>query len=503
MTWATDQIPNIDPNDPYSYPEIDPIILLQMDPTIFNQWRREFDFPRIVRYLRSNLDLFEDWMENQNVDESELIYFGPARFIKPNNESIFITESNKESQEDKKRIFYDSSKLRTYLKKPSYYGEIKIIKKIITYYDWVKKKRNIIDEEKFLINRPKWTSGESSLVKYEGGLRLINIGSIYETGPLTISNQLVLGSRGGWNSESKILEFLNFDFLSLNNTFWIGECDIFFSSFDHVKIENCSLAFLNFFNTSLEGMIIENSKIDKWKTENSNFVSIIKTPENIERCQITNCEFINTTFFRFYNSLKINNCSFTYKNNKIRSYSEIKNLYNSIGDYYNSGKYYYFEQKGIIQEKINIYNYLKINHNINEYSTSTNDAISFLIHNEIENNFLTKTKHYIILFFLILGHYSRLSLNFFNYLARGFGEKPFRILLSFIPLIIIFTVINTYLENYESFSQLMIDNSFNMFGKFELDSNNRINSAFRVFKAAFGVFLISLFVADLSAKKRY
>ena len=38
MTWTKYQIPIIDPIDPYSYPEIDPHILLLMDPTTFNNW---------------------------------------------------------------------------------------------------------------------------------------------------------------------------------------------------------------------------------------------------------------------------------------------------------------------------------------------------------------------------------------------------------------------------------------------------------------------------------
>lgn len=508
MTWKPEQTPRIDPNDPYSYPDIDPRVLLHMEPSTFNQWRREFDFPRIVKYLKEKLFLFDIWQTEQNIMDEDLLFFGPARFIRKNDNPIFITESDKGNQEDKKRIFIDHKKLINFQSNPNYYGNVSILKKVIPYLDWVLKRKDKpanLSENSLMGNSGTSDAGNSSKVVYNNELRLLNLGSIYERGNIITTNRMILGSRGGWNGEAKILEFINFDHIKMQNSIWNGECYLFYSSFSNVSVVSSSLSQIHFYKANLDGLKIGDTSIYNSIFEYSEIRSSFRNTEIIERCEINSCQFNNSDFFRYYNYITVRNSYFSYNIRASRNYSNIKSLYSSTGDFYNSSKYYYLEKRSAIYERSKILSYIRENRLTFDDSNLINNSLKYVASNTSQEHESLKqtTKYYMIFIIFSLGHYTFLIKDWINYLGRGFGEKPYRILFSFIPLILFFTLFNSFMENYDSFSQLIIDNSFNMLGKFELDPNSKLNSSFRILKAAMGVFLISLFVADLSSKKRY
>ncbi|WP_373496494.1 hypothetical protein [Aquiflexum sp.] len=508
MNWTSEQIPNISKVDKYSYPDIDPRILLCMEPSAFNQWRREFDFPRIVSYLQENLYLFKTWQQEENILDEELIFFGPARFIGKNKGPIYITESDLDIQEDKKRIYLDSKKLQIFKSKPEFYGKVNVLKSFKSYLDWLihrKEKPKHLSEISIFGNSSKSTRGNTSEFKINNELRLLNIGSIFEKTQIVINSPLMMFSRGGFNGESKNLEFLNFDFAIFKNSFFSGDCYLFFCSFSNVSIINTTVSGLHFYNSNLEGLKIEDSKLFNCHFENSNIRSLVQNPEYIDKSEVIGCSFINCEFFRFYNSIKFKNSDFIYTVRASENYANIKNIYNSSGDYYNSGNYYYLERKSRLLEKTRIIHYLKEDREGLNEPTLINETIRYFTFqkNRKKTNLIKKSIHYVLFFFLVLGHYFILTKDIINFAIRGFGEKPFRILLSFIPLIFIFSFLNYLTQDTLTFNQILLENSFNFFGKFEIDPENKFNSALRVFKAALGIFLISLFVADLSSKKRY
>lgn len=507
MSWTPAQIPQIDPNDPYSYPDIDPRILLRMEPSIFNQWRREFDFPRIVRYLKSKLFLFETWQSEQNISDQDLIFFGPARFIRKNDNPIFITESDKDNQEDKKRVFIDHKKLIKFQSNPSFYGTVTVLKKIVPFLDWVlarKDKPKNLSENSIFGNTGTSMSGNTSNWKFNNEFRILNIGSIYERVNITTNPTMILGSRGGFNNESKILEFLNFDFLKVHNFIWNGECFLFYCNFSNVSINSSSIAQIHFYKSNLSGLIISESSLHNLFFENCEIKSNFRNPETIEKSEINFCQFSNTDFFRYYNFVKIRNSEFKYTRRSSSNYLSIKNLYTSTGDFYNSSKYFYLEKKSELFEKVRLINYIKENRIKFNNADLINNSLKFVAFKDRKSISLKKSiKYYFVFLIYFLIHQTVLVKDWINYLSRGFGEKPYRILISFIPLILLFTIVGTILQEDSSFGNLLLENSFNLFGKFELDPESKVNSIFRVFKAAMGVFLISLFVADLSSKKRY
>src|SRR5690606_32752804 len=133
-------------------------------------------------YLKSSLFLFETWQAEQKLTDEELIFFGPARFLRKNGSLVYITESDYENQEDKKRIFIDQNKLKKYQSNPGYYGNLTILKTVSPYLDWVDKRNDkpkYLTENSILGNCGTETLNDTSKCIYNNELRTLNIGSVY------------------------------------------------------------------------------------------------------------------------------------------------------------------------------------------------------------------------------------------------------------------------------------------------------------------------------------
>lgn len=52
MNWDTILIPKLLEDKGLEFPDIDPHLLWNLNASEFNNWRRQFDFPRIVQFLR-------------------------------------------------------------------------------------------------------------------------------------------------------------------------------------------------------------------------------------------------------------------------------------------------------------------------------------------------------------------------------------------------------------------------------------------------------------------
>ena len=107
--------------------ELSPHDWLSWSDDKFNEWRRQHDFPRIVNFLLESLPYFSLWLSEQSgLTEQDLLFHGPARFIRfygepiryvEHNESVSLTKNEpakihlryyflkrKEKQLNKKRI---------------------------------------------------------------------------------------------------------------------------------------------------------------------------------------------------------------------------------------------------------------------------------------------------------------------------------------------------------------------------------------------------------------
>lgn len=73
--------------------ELSPDDWLSWSDEEFNSWRRQYDFPRIVDFLFDTLPFFSLWLSEQTgLTKQDLIFHGPARFIRSYGESVRLVE---------------------------------------------------------------------------------------------------------------------------------------------------------------------------------------------------------------------------------------------------------------------------------------------------------------------------------------------------------------------------------------------------------------------------
>jgi hypothetical protein len=113
----------------------------------FNEWRRKHDFPRILDFLFESLPYFSLWLSEQHgLTEQDLIFHGPARFIRFYGEPISLIEYNEFLSLNKREP--EKIKLRPYFLKKidSHLNKNKIIRRVqfSSYIDWAFKNKHWI-----------------------------------------------------------------------------------------------------------------------------------------------------------------------------------------------------------------------------------------------------------------------------------------------------------------------------------------------------------------------
>ena len=105
-------------------------------------------------------------------------------------------------------------------------------------------------------------------------------------------------------------------------------------------------------------------------------------------------------------------------------------------------------------------------------------------------------------FILLIKHYFTLTVEFLDFLIRGFGEKPFRIILTSICLILFFVLVDILILGDFDYKNLIFHNVLNFIGRYDLENLEEKQIVFKIFETFCGIFLISLFIADYSSKRK-
>jgi hypothetical protein len=218
----------------------------------FNQWRKKYDYPRLIKNIQKNQSDFVLWMNEQNLTEDDLL-------------GGYLTDffENKPLSEDK----------RKYLVRVSYKGETSLqawhrydgitqseevkyefLKEFISYYDWKLKKGekfSFLDTfERYYPNTP------NEEVFLNHNIKLLKMGGIAPpTNPFSV---LLRGKK---------LDFINASGLDLKGTIHSG--DMGNLSFDHCAVDNmkCSeldMPSLKFQYCSIKNLQIRNSNVQQW-----------------------------------------------------------------------------------------------------------------------------------------------------------------------------------------------------------------------------------------------
>ena len=224
----------------------------------FNQWRKKYDYPRLIKNIKQNQSDFVPWMKEQDLTEEDLI-------------GGYLTDffENKPLSEDK----------RKYLIKVSYKGKVSLqawhhydgktqannatcefLKEFISYYDWKQKKGekfSFIDTfHRYDPNTP------NEEVYLNHNIKLLKMGGIE---PPTNSVGILL--RG------KRLEFINASGLDLKGTIYFGDMgnlSFYHCAVDNVKCSELDMPLLKFEYCSIKNLQIRNSNVQQWLFVSSN-----------------------------------------------------------------------------------------------------------------------------------------------------------------------------------------------------------------------------------------
>ncbi|WP_421268920.1 hypothetical protein [Aeromonas veronii] len=241
----------------------------------FNQWRRTYDFPRIFDFLVEALPNFLDWLKDQkNIEKSDLIYHGPAKFIRVYGYDVSILHVDTSFHSSRKHInhlFINSSDSN--VKKVNVVRE----QRFVSYFDWLlasdfkerldvfsmfapsgrtSSERNENTDANISLNIPLHMPSARTIedvIRLNKSVKIprLELLKIYDDGKL-MDDCFFL---------EKNLDFMNFNGLTLRNVCITNGNDIHYSTFDevsfigagfsHIIFYTCLFKRLNFTDCSL------------------------------------------------------------------------------------------------------------------------------------------------------------------------------------------------------------------------------------------------------------
>lgn len=238
------------------HPELTPLDLWLLPQYPFDQWRRKYDYPRLLKNIKDNQHDFATWMTEQGITDEHLLngYF-----------SDFF--ENKPLSKDKKRhLIRVSYKGKVTLQSwHSYSGEkshegdgepvlYEFIKEYISYYDWKLSKGERFNFINTFHRYDPNTENENVYLNHN--IKLLKMGGMEPP-----ANSVGILLRG------KKLEFINVSGLELKGTIYFGSMGNL--SFEHCSVDNlkCNeldMPLLDFQNCSIRNIQIRNSYVQQW-----------------------------------------------------------------------------------------------------------------------------------------------------------------------------------------------------------------------------------------------
>jgi hypothetical protein len=308
-------------------PMVSASAMWQMSAEEFNAWRRKYDYPRIVSYLKEQQPEFDKWMEDQGVTDDLLIRFSPSSFL--SEQAFFYLYTLIENETTEKEI----SHIYRYDVGQKVFNNsiVKARKDIIPYTTW---RRQRINKKVFL---PSMTSRTGRSV-YLGGLELVDIGAC-QVSNIFIGNRLLDFTNV---SDLRIINCYNNSMIKLwfcmaTNITITGDLH-FVDGFESTFYDNMPVKFLN--------LKLLNGDYQRWSFVNCE-VNITATNAIINRWQ-----FIGWDFNATLSNTEIRDC--TFKSSRISApidygrakvfHAHLKRLYSQLNQKKKASEHYYLEK---------------------------------------------------------------------------------------------------------------------------------------------------------------
>jgi hypothetical protein len=298
----------------------------------FDEWRKKFDYPKIIESIKSNQQGFNEWMSEYHFIDEELM---DAKI------SSCVAYKNMEGAIDNKfhliKVTYKGrASLQVWY---SYNNETEhdgaegkviyeYIRSFVSYSDWcvIKNYRNNLFSN---LSKHEQNTIEEE-VYLNGNTKLLKMGGISPP-----KNALGILLRG------KELEFINVSGLQLSDTIHYsdyGNLEFHFCTVDNLKCNELDILFLIFSNCSVNNIQITNSLLNNWKFSNSIVTGFI-TNSKLRNWRIWGGQFIpifiNSEPYNFGVSHEYMN----YENDFDRTYRALHKANNDIGNYSVASKF--------------------------------------------------------------------------------------------------------------------------------------------------------------------
>ena len=222
----------------------------------FDQWRRKYDYPFILKNIKDNIGDFTQWMTEQNITDEDMLncYFSDFLEHKPKSKDktrYLISTTFRGKVTLKSWHEYDNETSK------NHDGEVitfDLKKKYISYYDWrLSKGGNFNFRNKFHRFAPN-TPDEQIYLNHN--YKLLKMGGMEP--PVNGVGILLRGKK---------LEFINVSGLTLSGTVSFGSLGNL--EFDHCVVDNLkcnesNMPLLDFQNCSVRNIQIRNSHIQQW-----------------------------------------------------------------------------------------------------------------------------------------------------------------------------------------------------------------------------------------------
>lgn len=457
----------------------------------FNEWRRTYDFPRIVDFLFRSLPDFDDWLSEQDgLSEADLLFHGPARFVRYYGQEMNYAEidisinlfSNAHVQPIISYEFLSTTELEA--RKPK-----KLIKKIeySSYIDWAIRKniddlRDIVayltpsgrtsDDSNYLNSH---SNIQFNIPRYMPNIPIYSLIKIDTTAPPRLE-LLKLGGketkiRGAFIGE-KNLEFTNLDNLILNSPVITSYQNFTFCTLHNFNIIGDVHA-ATFHQCSVD-ITVEKGKLAQCKFEYGT------SKINLNNSTLFKCTIKERRLLLSLKSSEISDCCFKYAEMLLNSakqkqafHKDAKIIFSRLGYPDIAGKHFLIEQKAKRREQWERYCYF-------------DRALS------------SKTK--------LLSLLSSIWL-YTQEIYWGYGEKPFNIIKFILALLTIGAIVNyslpessTHLDGIKSLTFTF--QSFTNITIAEIKQCSDTLNLFSTFLSFIGLVSIGLLIAALSSKTK-
>ena len=464
----------------------------------FNKWRSEHDVLEIIKYISTHSESFQEWLSSNSISISDVVTVVPTRRIFIGNEHNKMFELNGNT--------YDS--YFCWRKKTNDNRPFVINDNGNKYYDFDTKNNS------FMFRSNRQYTRENTIISSQillfGDLPLMKIGDI------KLASDFGLFQRN--------LDFLDLDNIELNDdSMMYSGLDVFYSSVRNFKINNCKVQFFSFNNSFCSNLSISNSSIYKLdlvdcsmndgvfgfsieKSKLDKFSVIGTWLENIwmSDTQVKGFHYIPKKFIHKYNQ--------TYNIRTI--YENIKSLrlaFESSGNEILASKFYYLEKQykrkcfklfvddiGIRRKFGGPYWIIVINFFKKEYSFKNACMYIGWLNQYYFDLSRSREFHELIRDQL---------LSYISWLTWGYGEKPFRIILNSVLLMLLFSFIYFFSSN-EMLSGNVVNSiyysaiTFTTLGYGDIVPKTDLLKLAAAIEAVLGAFSMGLIVAGYTIKAR-